>query len=150
MMKANHAYCALCDILFDSENALRDHRRDTTVHRTSKESSQDLPQCRLCRRNFDDQQALKMHIQNAPHSCQPCNRQFGSWKMMCRHLVDPQSPHFWCFECWKELESEAELVQHYKLRHVGTRAQCPACHDVLDSPLYIPSHILKDCVAYNS
>jgi hypothetical protein len=78
--------CVLCDRLFRSEQALRQHQQDSPIHTTT------TFHCEPCDRFFDSKQALKQHHENAPvHTetyCKACNRTFGSNNALRQHQHD--------------------------------------------------------------
>ncbi|CAG8972327.1 hypothetical protein HYALB_00001730 [Hymenoscyphus albidus] len=78
--------CVPCDRSFNSEEALRQHLRDSLAHAPSFS-------CDDCDRSFNSEEALQQHLRDslahAPSfSCDDCDRSFNSEEALQQHLRD--------------------------------------------------------------
>lgn len=78
--------CVLCNRLFGSEPALKQHQTDSPAHKQTFG-------CKVCDRAFGDEQALEQHQLDSPvHKrtveCKTCNRHFRSLSALGDHQRD--------------------------------------------------------------
>ena len=90
--------------------------------------------CLLCDRSFQDDGALRQHLQDSPahaqsFECDDCDRSFRSEEALKQHLRDsPAHAQFFnCDDCDRSFRSEEALEQHLQ--------DSPAHHQVPETPL---------------
>nr|GAT56008.1 predicted protein [Mycena chlorophos] len=83
--RLDHHYCALCSVPFGSAEELRRHKLTDPAHNSGSFSGEDTLKCLLCQAAFDSEQARNSHVQNAPHKCKTCDREFGNFQDACIH-----------------------------------------------------------------
>jgi uncharacterized protein YlaI len=115
--------CVPCDRPFRSDEALRQHLRDSPVHAPSFN-------CEQCDRSFGSDEALQQHLQNSPvhapsFNCEACDRSFGSDEALQQHLQNSpvHAPSFDCEACNRSFGSDEALQQH--LRDSQAHGQVP-------------------------
>ena len=161
------ANCVLCDQSFGSDEALQQHKRDSSAHvfdcktcdhhfssgmalqQHLRDSSAHVPFCDECDKSFDTRKGLERHLRDSPahapsFDCETCNRSFGSEEAREQHLRDApiHSPSFDCETCDRSFGSEEALGQHLRDAPIHSPSfDCETCNRSFGSEEALEQHL---------